>query len=162
MDFYWLNILLSFFGVCLYGSFRIGVHSYLRYKKKSKTFIKKSTKGFLNYWLYRNLKQELGFAYYMNQILLFGSLGYTLLSVSFAWSDVLHLPIAIIYAIFCIIQCVGETFAGIYHNLEQYGNPFVISSKSKWNGRKHSSVQDILIICCLIALAVFNIWLAVE
>lgn len=161
MDFYLLNILLSLFGIGLYGSFRIGVHSYLRYKKNSKTFIKKSKKGFGNYWFYSKLKQELGYVYHLNLVLLFGTMAYILIALSLAWIDALHLPIAILYAIFCIIQCVGEIFAGIFHNLEEYGKPFVIWSKSKWNGRKHDSLQDIGVIISLIALAVFNIWLAV-
>ena len=57
MNFYTLNIIISLFSIWIYISFRIGVHSYLRANKNSKSFIKKSTKSFRQSWFKRKNSQ---------------------------------------------------------------------------------------------------------
>lgn len=161
MNFYTLNIIISLFSIWIYISFRIGVHSYLRANKNSKSFIKKSTKSFPNYWLYKNLKQELGRIYYLNFILLFGTAVYTLTALSLAPIDILRLPIAILYALLCAVQCFAEIFSSIYCNIEEYGTPFIIWCKSR-SGHGRSSVLDVAVVIGLIAFAVYNICLAVN
>lgn len=161
MDFYWLNILLSFFAAILYASFRSGIYAYLRLSKNSKTFIKKSKKGFLNFWFYKKLKRELGYAYHLNLTLFFGTVAYTLIALSLAWIEILHLPIAIIYALLCTLQITTQIFSDINYNKHEYGTPFILWRKGK-AGRVRSSIQDIIVIIGLIAFAVSNIWLAVN
>ena len=160
MDFYLLNILLSFISVGLYASFRIGVKPYLKLNKISKSFIKKRTKGFRNYWFYSSLKQELGYVYYLNIILISGTATYSLLAVTLGWSEVLHFPIAVLNALLCTIQISALIFSDISCNKDEYGTPFIIWRKSR-SGRGRSSVQDIIAILALIAFAVYNFWLAV-
>ncbi len=161
MDFYLLNILLSFVSVGLYVSFRIGVNPYLRLNKISKNFIKKKTKGFRNYWFYSSLKQELGYIYYLNFILISGTVTYLLLAVTLGWSKVLHFPIATLNALLCTVQIPALIFSDINCNKDEYGTPFIIWRKSR-SGRWYSSIQDIIVILALIAFAVYNFWLAVN
>ncbi len=161
MSFYTLNIIISLFSICIYVSFRIGVHSYLRTNKNSKSFIKKSTKGFPNFLLYKNLKQELGRIYHLNLILLFGTAGYTLIALSLAWLDILRLPIAIFYALLCAVQSLAEIFSSIHCNIEEYGTPFIIWRKGR-SGHGRSSVIDFAVVIALTAFAVYNICLAVN
>ena len=95
MNFYALNIAYAFICLFIYVSFRMGIGSYLRYKKNSKTFIRKNKNGFLNYWTYKKLHKEinLGYVYYLNLILVILTPVYFLVAISFGWSDVMRLPI---------------------------------------------------------------------
>ena len=43
----------------IYISFRFGVDSYLRVNKNSKTYIRKSKKGYLNYWIYKKINEDI-------------------------------------------------------------------------------------------------------
>ena len=160
MDFYLLNILCALFSALIYGIFRSGVYSYLRLNKNSKTFIKKSLKGYPNFWLYKNLKQALGWIYDLNLILLFGTAAYIIIALSLAWIDILHLPIAIFHALLCAVQIISQVFSDINQNKQEFGTPVVIRRKSTC-GRARSSIGDLFAIIGLVALAAVNVYLAV-
>ena len=160
MDFYLLNVLLVIFSALIYAySFRSGVYSYLRINKNGKTFIRKNLKGFTNFWLYKNLKQELGRIYHLNLILLFGSAAYIIIALSLAWIDILRLPIAILYALLCAVQITAQIFSDINCNKQEFGTPIVIWRKSTC-GHARSSVGDLVAIIGLVALAFYNFYLA--
>ena len=162
MDFYLLNIICALFAAMLYiFSFRSGAYSYLRINKNSKTFIRKNTRGLANFWFYKKLKQELGWIYNLNFILLFGTAAYLIIALSLAWIDILRLPIAIIHALLCAVQITALVFSDINSNKHEFGTPIVIWRKSSC-GRARSSVGDLLAIIGLVALTVANVYLAVK
>ena len=167
MYFYVYNIICAMVALYIYISFRISMTSYLRINKNSKTYIKKSKKGFLNYWIYKQINDDvqLGYIFYLNISVLVLTLVYVFLSVCFGWIKVLNLPIAICNAILCVAQVPAIIFSDIYWNLENYKKKFVILAKNitfnddKWHGF-HSSFYSIIEILFILAFAVYNIYLS--
>ena len=161
MDFYFMNVLCALFAALIYVIFRSGAYSYLKINKNSKTFIRKNTKGYANFWFYKNLKPNLGRIYHLNLILLFGTAAYFIIALSLAWIDILRLPIAIIHALLCVVQITALVFSDINSNKQEFGTPIVIWKKSSC-GRARSSIGDLLAIIGLVALVVANVYLAVK
>ena len=60
MSFHICNVICSIIALFIYISFRFGVDSYLRVNKNSKTYIRKSKKGYLNYWTYKKINEDIG------------------------------------------------------------------------------------------------------
>ena len=168
MNFYVYNIICAMVALYIYISFRISITSYLRINKNSKTYIKKSKKGFLNYWIYKQIHDDvqLGYIFYLNISVLVLTLVYVFLSVCFGWIKVLNLPIAICNAILCVAQIPAIIFSDMYWNLEHYKKKFVILAKNitynddKWHGL-HSSFYAIIGILGILAFAIYNIYLAI-
>ncbi len=162
MKFYIANILCSAFALLLYSNFRLGVTCFLRVKKKSRKFIKKNKKGYLNYWTYKSIHDKIGLGYifYLNIILLVLTLLYTFVSVCFGWVKFLSLSIAICNALLCVAQIPAVIFSDIYFNLDYYNCKFVILAKSKAGRGFHSSFKDLIEIFALLAFAVYNITMA--
>ena len=139
--------------------------SFLRVNKNSKTYIKKSKKGFLNYWIYKQINDDvqLGYIFYLNISVLVLTLVYVFLSVCFGWIKALNLPIAICNAILCVAQIPAIIFSDAYWNLEHYKKKFVILAKNisyndgKWHGL-HSSFYAIIVILGILAFAIYNIY----
>ena len=164
MNFYVYNIICAMFALYIYILFRISITSYLRVNKNSKTYIKKSKKGFLNYWMYKQINDEvqLGYIFYLNISTLVLTLVYVFISVCFGWIKVLNLPIAICNAILCVAQVPAIIFSDIYWNLENYKKKFVILAKhitykdGKWHGL-HSSLYAIIMMLGILAFAIYNI-----
>jgi hypothetical protein len=134
----------------------MSVNSYLRHRKKSKTFIKKSKKGIANYWLYKKLHNEinLGYIYYFNLLLLVITPLYFVIVVSLGWLDVMALPIAVLNLLLCGIQVPSTVFSHIYDNYETYGQPFILLRRRYNNGYDSSFV----IFCCIVIMVVFSIY----
>ena len=168
MNFYVYNIICAIVAIYIYISFRISITSYLRVNKNSKTYIKKSKKGFLNYWTYKKIKDDLrlGYIFYLNIAMLTLTLVYAFLSVCFGWIKILNLPIAICNVLLCIVQIPASIFSDMYWNLEHYKKKFVILAKNityndgKWHGL-HSSFYAIIEILGILAFAIYNIYLAI-
>ena len=164
MNFYVCNIICAMVALYIYISFRISITSYLRINKNSKTYIKKSKKGFLNYWIYKQINDDvqLGYIFYLNISVLVLTLVYVFLSVCFGWIKILNLPIAICNAILCVAQVPAIIFSDMYWNLEHYKKKFVILAKDityndgKWHGF-HSSLYAIIGILGILAFAIYNI-----
>ena len=164
MDFYVCNIICAVVALYIYISFRISITSYLRINKNSKTYIKKSKKGFLNYWLYKYINDDvqLGYIFYLNISVLVLTLVYVFLSVCFGWIKIFNLPIAICNGILCVAQVPAIIFSDIYWNLEHYKKKFVILAKNityndgKWHGL-HSSFFAIIGILGILSFAIYNI-----
>ena len=87
MNFYIYNLICAMFALFIYTSFRMSIHSYLRINRNSKTYIRKSKKGFLNYWIYKKINDDvrLGYIFYLNISLLILTLLYVFFSVCFGW-----------------------------------------------------------------------------
>lgn len=163
MRFYVWNILCAMVSIIMYASFRMGVNSYLRFNKKSKTYIGKSKKGYLNYWLYKKIDEEvgLGYIFYLNFFLLILTAFYSFLSICFAWVELLSLPVAICNAILCAFQIPAIIFSDSYCNLNDYARKFVVMEKRKFGRGYHSSFYAVFEILLILAFAVYNISLAV-
>ena len=163
MNFYICNIICAIFALFIYVSFRFGVDSYLRVHKNSKSFIRKNKKGYLNYWTYKKINDEIGLGYifHLNILLLILTFLYSLVSVCFGWVDFLSLPIAVCNVILCICQIPAIIFSNTYWNLEYYKKKFVILTKNKSGRGFHSSFYMIFEILGLLSFAVYNISLAI-
>ena len=159
MNFYIYNIICAMVALYIYISFRISIASFLRVNKNSKTYIKKSKKGFLNYWIYKQINDDvqLGYIFYLNISVLVLTLVYVFLSVCFGWIKILNLPIAICNGILCVAQVPAIIFSDIYWNLENYKKKFVIFERNKeWRGF-HSSFYAIIGILGILSFAIYNI-----
>ena len=169
MNFYVYNIICAMVALYVYISFRISITSYLRINKNSKTYIKKSKKGFLNYWIYKQINDDvqLGYIFYLNILLLVLTLVYVIFSVCFGWIKILSFPIAICNAVLCIVQIPAIIFSDMYWNLEYYKKRFIILARqitfhkdNKWRGF-HSSLYAVIGILLILAFAIYNICLSI-
>ena len=81
MNFHIYNVICAMVAIFIYISFRVSITSYLRVSKNSKTYIKKSKKGFLNYWIYKQINNDiqLGNIFHLNISLLILTLLYVVL-----------------------------------------------------------------------------------
>ena len=163
MSFHICNIICAMFALFTYESFRFGIDSYLRVNKNSETYIKKSKKGYVNYWIYKKIHDDvgLGYIFYLNILLLTLTLLYSLLSICFGWMKFLYLPIAICNMFLCIAQIPAIIFADKYWNLECYKKKFVILTRSKSGRGFHSSFYAIIEVLGLLAFSFYNISLAI-
>ncbi len=163
MNFYPYNIICSAFAVFVYVTFRMGVNSYLRVHKNSKTFIRKNKKGYSNYWLYNKLHAEvgLGYIYTLNILLIVLTAVYLFSVVCLGWAEFFSIPIATCNAALCAVQIPAILFSDVYWNLEHYGKRFVMLEKNKSGGGFHSSFYAIIESVVLSVFAVYNIFLAV-
>ena len=163
MNFHIYNVICSMVALFIYISFRFGVDSYLRVNKNSKTYIRKNKKGYLNYWIYKKINEDIGLGhiFYLNVFLLVLTPLYSIVSICFGWVDLLAVPIAVCNVILCICQIPAIIFSDTYWNLEYYKKKFVILTKSKSGRGFHSSFYMIFEILGLLAFAVYNISLAI-
>jgi hypothetical protein len=142
----------------------MSIHSYLRINRNSKTYIRKSKKGFLNYWIYKKINDDvrLGYIFYLNISLLILTLLYVFFSVCFGWIKILSLPIAICNALLCAAQIPAIIFSDVYWNLEYYKKKFVILAKKKGGqGWFHSSFFAVFEVLGVLLFAIHNIYLAI-
>ncbi len=162
MNFYLYNVICAGFALFVYISFRFSVDSYLRVNKNSKTFIKKSKKGFLNYWIYKKINDEIGLNYVfcLNIILLILTALYFCVTICLGWIKFLYMPIAICNAVLCAVQITAIFFSDIYWNLEYYKKKFVVLKKGESGRGFHSSFYAIIEVIGLLAFAIYNISLA--
>lgn len=163
MNFYIYNIICAIVAIFIYISFRVSITSYLRVNKNSKTYITKNKKGFLNYWIYKQINDDvkLGHVFYLNIYLLTLTLLYVVISVCFGWIKILYLPIAICNVILCVAQIPAIIFSDIYWNLENYKKKFVILAKNKAGRGFHSSFYAIIGSLGILAFAIYNIRLTI-
>ncbi len=164
MNFYIYNLICAMFALFIYTSFRTSIHSYLRINRNSKTYIRKSKKGFLNYWIYKKINYDvrLGYIFYLNISLLILTLLYVFFSVCFGWIKILSLPIAICDVMLCAAQIPAIVFSDVYWNLEYYQKKFVILAKKKSGlGFFHSSFYAVIEILGILLFAIYNICLTI-
>ena len=163
MNFYVYNIICAMVAIYIYISFRISITSYLRVNKNSKTYIKKSKKGFLNYWTYKKINDDvqLGYIFYLNIYMLILTLVYVFLSGCFGWAKILYLPIAICNVLLCIVQIPAIIFSDVYWNLENYNKKFGVFERNKGYRGFHSSFYAIIGILGILSFAIYNICLVI-
>jgi len=156
-----LNLILLLFGVYTYVRFRIGVYAYCRLSKMSKSYIRKNTKGALNFWLYSQLhkQDDLGVLYYLNLIYLF-SLSAFLITFPFSSISILKIPVIIVGVILGVVTIPVYFVSLIYTNMEDVGKPFVIFRVIKgYNGRRWHYVTVFDWLFCVLPLALYIFFL---
>lgn len=138
----------------------MGVNSYLRHNKHSKTFIRKNKKGLLNYWFYSQLNSEvgLGYIYYLNMLFIVLGGAYLVFSVAFGWIGVFELPIAILGLAVCCVEVPATVFESIFSNYEEYGRPFVL-----WIKRTHSRgyTSSFFDLGWAVGLVAYSVWIII-
>jgi hypothetical protein len=99
----------------------------------SKSNIKKSSKGFINYWLYHSINKQtsLGILYGLNFIFLITTVAFTLLAFIFGHIETLKPMLFTFSIVLCIIQIPSVVISSIYNNRDEYGKPFVFVAKRK-------------------------------
>ncbi len=120
------NLILLLLVFCTYFHFRIGVYSYCRLEKMSKTYIRKYKKGILNFWLYAKLHKQknLGALYYLNLIYLFTLIVFIFV-FSLSWLPFLKTPVIIIGLLLGVASVPVFIVGEFYLNIENVGQPFV-------------------------------------
>jgi len=166
LSFYLWNAIYVILSLFLYVYFRCGVSDYLRFRKKSRSFLRKNKKGLRNYWLYEKIHAEidLGYVYYLNLLLLAFTLLYSILTVTLGWLRPLSLTIAVCGALLCALQIVAVIFSNVYYNLVNYGKAFVVIAKdiNPFNRNAlglHSSLFTVLEIGGLLTFAIYSFFL---
>lgn len=163
MNFYIYNLICAMVALFIYTSFRISINSYLRINKNSKTYIRKSKKGFLNYWIYKKINDDirLGYIFYLNISILVLTLLYVFFSVCFGWINALYIPIAICNAVLCCVQIPAIIFSDKYWNLDYYKKQFVVLAKNESGRGFHSSFYAIIEILGILMFAIYNVFLTI-
>lgn len=136
--FYGATILIVLLNLSLYFSVRGSITDFFRFNKLSKTNIRKNTKGFKNYWFYRELNKikPLGLMYYANIIYFYLTLFYTALSLSLGYIRVLQ-PVFFVTSIgICLLQIPMTIWSVYYDNLYAFGKAFVLCSRFP-DARRH-------------------------
>lgn len=142
--FYFFTILITFYNLLLYAIFRSGIYSYLRLSKMSKSNIKKSSKGFKNYWLYHSINKQrpLGILYSLNFIFLITTFAFTVFAITLGFIETLK-PILFTFSIIlCVIEIPSVIISSIHNNNEEYGKPFILLAKRKYLRGYSSSLID--------------------
>lgn len=142
--FYFINIIIALYGLLLYAVFRGGVYDYLRVRKMSKTYIRKSMKGFKNYWFYRLIHREnpMGLLYYLN-ILFFGAiLLFVTVALLLGYVKSMRLVIFALSIVVCVIEIPAVWFSSAANYQAEFGKPFVLWVREKKTGKCRSSLVD--------------------
>ena len=146
--FYTLHILIVVYNLLLYMNFRSGIYDYLRLSKMSKTNIRKSRKGFQNYWFYRSINEQkpLGILYYLNYIYLISSVIYSIITLALGYIKILQPFFLVFSSLLCLIQILPNIFSSIYSCQARFGKPFVLLawSNTPFLRRLYSSLLDML------------------
>lgn len=147
MYIYGLSILTIVLSAVFYFAYRDGVNTYLRIKKNSKTYIKKSKKGFRNFWLFEKIhkEQNLGLWYYLNIAYLLLLLIVSFVVITVGYLRVMQIPVVVMIAVLSIVETVAIGFWIVNNNIGEYGTPFVLYQKSSF-GKPHTIVLDMLAI----------------
>lgn len=154
--FYFYSIIIVLYNLFLYAIFRHGIYDYLRLSKMSKNSIKKSTKGFVNYWFYQsvNSQKPLGILYSLNYIFLTATVVFTLLSISMGYIKALQPILFVVSILLCLIEIPSIIFASVYTNKMEYGKAFIFITKRKHTSGYYSSFTD-MFSWCLTALLIY-------
>ncbi len=152
--FYTMNLILSLLFLIELGFLRSGIYAKLRLSKHSKSYIRKNTKGFLNYWTYKQINKEhpLGAIYYINIIYMLSFLIFTLVALCVGFLDYMKIPILCISVVTAVIGMVCTIYASIYCSRADYEKKLVLLAKAKnqSKGKLFSSLFE-----WLLALAPF-------
>ena len=143
-EFYFYNWVVVFFlfFLCYMIDFRDGMTAYFRVNRMSKTKIRKSTKGWKNFWLYEQMHHELDFdgIYRMNALFLLIALLTLALHLCLGWWRGVRLPLAILFSACMSVYCPMGCFATVQHNLLMHRQPFVLWQRRKDGGLSGESM----------------------
>ena len=147
--FYFWCIVIVLFNIVLYANFRSGIYDYFRLSKMSKSNIKKSRKGFRNYWFYEsiNKKSPLGILYNLNYIYLTATVAFSVPAVLLGYIKALQPTLFVLSIILCIIEIPSTILSSTHSNIAEFGKPFVLLVRRSFHpghrGPFYSSLIDI-------------------
>ena len=103
-------MIFSLIGILGYACLRSGIYNLLRYRKHSRSFIKKHLEGKKRFWLYEKINKlsPLGIWYHFNKAYLIYASAYFVATLSLAHIDVLHIPFIILSAVFVLNGIEGR------------------------------------------------------
>lgn len=144
--FYFLNLIFALYGWFLYAVFRSSIYDYLRISKVSKTYIRKSRKGFMNNWFYLQIHREhsIGILFYWNILFFFSIILYSIIAILLGCLDFLKIPIIALSIMVCLIEIPSTILAAYKSYQAEFGTPFVLWAKRKGTGKYCSVVIDML------------------
>ncbi len=151
---YLLSIIYSLCSILIYFLFRIGVSDFLRYKKHSKSYIRKNETGLINYWFYQKLHRngDLVLGYYINATLLFATVGFFLFALCFGYFKWASAYVFVFSAVLCLLQIVAVAYYCICSKLLFFGTPFVFLRRNPGIRRGiESTVFDMALLCMVVA-----------
>lgn len=128
MEFYAVNLCVVFFFILNHICFRTSIYSYIRHsKRRSDTFIKKHSKGLVNYWFYEELNRELslGLWYRLNKINFYAVIFVSFTIIAFGYMEFMQIPITVLTALMASIQVPIGFLDITTSNIEDFGKPFV-------------------------------------
>ncbi len=131
--FYTMNFFLLVLFLIELAFLRSGIYAKLRLSKRSKTYIRKNSKGFLNYWTYKqiNAEEPLGVIYYLNIAYLLCFVIFALVALGLGFLEVMKLPILVISAATAVVGMVCTIYASVYSSRADYGTGFVLLAQAK-------------------------------
>ena len=148
-------MIFSLIGILGYACLRSGIYNLLRYRKHSRSFIKKHLEGKKRFWLYEKINKlsPLGIWYHFNKAYLIYASAYFVATLSLAHIDVLHIPFIILSAVFGIMMCVAVVFDAFYEAHLEYGRfPIVCQKRNGGIDKYYSSFPYLIIILMPITL----------
>ncbi len=154
--FYIFQIIIVLYNLYLYAMFRVGINDYLRLSKMSKTNIRKSKKGFKNFWFYKaiNEKKPLGILYYLNIVFLVATLVYSVPVVALGFVKVLQPVFLVLSIVVCVVEIPTTIISSLYLTREEFGKSFVWFARMKHAKRPYSSLF-VIFASCLTALFIY-------
>ncbi len=141
---YLFNVILVVFFAIQLMHFRSGIYEYLR-ANRSKTYMRKKRKGFLNYWIYRQINEEypLGKLYYVNIVYLVSVAAFSALALCLGYLEIMKFPLYFISTVVSLIGVGGSLFGSAYCNQAKYGKKFILLRKRKSSGGYDSILVDL-------------------
>lgn len=156
--FYFLQIIIVFYNFFLYAIFRGGIYHYLRLSKMSKTNIRKSQKGFANYWFYQSIRRQLpmGILYSVNLIFLIATIFGSIMILATGFIKPLQPLVWGISLFLCSIEIPAMVITSVYDCKAEFGQPFVFLCKRKESNGYYCSLLDMLSWCVTAILVCFS------
>ncbi len=143
-----------------YLFFRSGISSYLRLCGHSKRYMRKSRRGFFNYWLYRQIHHEhpMGVLYGFHILYSCALLLYSVLVMSLGYLLPLQLPLTI-FAI--VLACLGAgscVCSSRFQNQKEHGQRFVLLKRRQHGYGYDSSLLDGLLALLPLLCALWSLF----
>lgn len=156
--FYFLQIVIVLYNLLLYALFRGGIYHYLRLSKMSKTNIRKSQKGYANYWLYQSIHQQhpMGILYGLNLVFLIATLFCSVVILVAGFIKPLQPFVWGVSLTLCLIEIPAMVITSVYDCKAEFGQPFVFLCKQKESNGYYCSLLDMLSWCVTAILVCFS------
>lgn len=156
--FFFLQIVVVLYNFLLYALFRGGIYHYLRLSKMSKTNIRKSQKGYANYWLYQSIHQQhpMGILYGLNLIFLIITIFFTVIVLTVGFIKTFQPFVWGLSLVLCMMEIPAMAITSIYDCKAEFGQPFVFLRKQKESNGYYCSLLDMFSWCVTAILIYYS------